>query len=188
MNPIEELIAEHEGIKVSLEILDRISRRMVTAKPVELKDAQDLVEFYKVFVDTCHHGKEEDLLFPALESVGVSRNGGPIGVMLAEHDAGRAEVRGLAKALEDDPVRNPAAANAFRKHAEDYINLLRAHIEKENNVLFRIAEQHLSTEQKNELAEGGERIEQERVGVGRHEAFHKMLDNLLEKYPGKSAD
>ena len=75
MNPIEELIAEHEGIKVSLEILDRISRRMVTAEPVELKDAQDLVEFYKVFVDTCHHGKEEELLFPALESVGVSRNG-----------------------------------------------------------------------------------------------------------------
>ena len=58
MNPIEELIAEHEGIKVSLEILDRISRRMVTAEPVELKDAQDLVEFYKVFVDTCHHEKK----------------------------------------------------------------------------------------------------------------------------------
>ena len=108
--------------------------------------------------------------------------------MLTEHDAGRAEVRGLAKALKDDPVQNPAAAKAFRKHAEDYINLLRAHIEKENNVLFRIAEKHLSTEKKNELAEGGERIELERGGVGRHEAFHRMLENLLEKYPEEAAD
>ena len=43
-----------------------------------------LFEFFGVFVDRCHHGKEEALLFPALEAVGIGNNGGPIGVMLRE--------------------------------------------------------------------------------------------------------
>ena len=29
----------------------------------------------RVGVDQCHHGKEEELLFPALETIGVSYNG-----------------------------------------------------------------------------------------------------------------
>jgi hemerythrin-like domain-containing protein len=50
---------------------------------------EEILDFLVVFVDKCHHGKEEGLLFPALEAVGVSRNGGPIGVLLEEHRKGR---------------------------------------------------------------------------------------------------
>lgn len=183
MNPIEELKAEHEGIKASLEILDRIAARLADgAGPEVVEDARDLIEFYKVFVDTCHHGKEEELLFPELERIGVSRQGGPIGVMLAEHDTGRAHVRGMRKALLEHPEANPAAAVEFGRQAEGFIRLLLAHIQKENEVLFRIADQHLPPAKKEEIAEGFERIERERVGAGRHEAFHAKLDELHEKY------
>lgn len=185
MNPIEELKAEHEGIKVSLEILGRIVRRINgSAASIDPGDLENLVEFYRVFVDACHHGKEEELLFPELEALGVSREGGPIGVMLREHDAGRGHVRNIAQALAGDPVHNPVAAEALKKAAEEYIRLLNAHIEKENGVLFRIADQYLPAEKKDELAEGYERIERERVGIGRHEAFHRMLDELKRKYIG----
>jgi hemerythrin-like domain-containing protein len=32
----------------------------------------DCVTFIRLFADACHHGKEEDLLFPELEAAGMS--------------------------------------------------------------------------------------------------------------------
>jgi hemerythrin-like domain-containing protein len=183
MNPIEELKVEHEGIKGSLEILDTITRDLSGPdRDGRLKDLEKLAEFYSVFVDQCHHGKEEELLFPALEAIGISREGGPIGVMLHEHDLGRAHVAGIKKAIAQFPENGPAAAAAIRHHAEGYTRLLLQHIEKENHVLFRIADEHLPADKKNEIDDGFQLIERDRVGSGRHEQFHRLLDELRAKY------
>ncbi|MGD0266766.1 MAG: hemerythrin domain-containing protein, partial [Candidatus Methylomirabilota bacterium] len=37
----------------------------------------------------CHHGKEENLLFKTMVDRGFPRQGGPIAVMLHEHETGR---------------------------------------------------------------------------------------------------
>jgi hemerythrin-like domain-containing protein len=178
MNPIEELKTEHRAVEEALRILEGICRRSEAERRIVVpEDAERLLEFFAVFVDTCHHGKEEALLFPALEREGVSRQGGPIGVMLAEHDAGRAHIAGMRRAL----VRAESAE--FARHARAYADLLRQHIFKEDNVLFRIAAQRLSPEVEAELREGFDRIEAEKVGPGRHEAFHRMLDELGRSYP-----
>lgn len=183
MNPIDELKQEHEGIKLSLEILSRIAQEMQkNVEPEAGEDMGRLIEFFTVFVDTCHHGKEEELLFPALENIGVSKQGGPIGVMLSEHDTGRGCVRALRSALSSYKEGSPASISEIEKHAQSYIRLLQGHIEKENQVLFRIAEAHLTEEVKRSLAEGFERIERDRVGQGRHEMFHRMLEELHKKY------
>ena len=185
MNPIEELKAEHEGIKIALDILRRIAAGIdEPGSEVDLQDVSQLIDFYKIFVDTCHHGKEEELLFPALEEIGVSRNGGPIGVMLSEHDIGRMHVRGLEKMLREKSKGNGGFAKDFREKSEEYIQLLLSHIEKENLVLFRIADQNLSSGKKQEIAKGFERIESERIGTGKHEHYHRMLDQLQKKYLG----
>jgi len=62
-------------------------------------DLEQLMDFFRGFVDRCHHGKEEDVLFPELEKRGVLRDGGPIGVMLSEHAMGRRHIREIAEAL-----------------------------------------------------------------------------------------
>ncbi len=178
MNPIEELKTEHRAVEEALRILEGICRRSEAERRIAAPDAERVLEFLAVFVDTCHHGKEEELLFPALEREGVPRDGGPIGVMLAEHDAGRAHIAGMRRALAQ------AAPAEFVQHARAYADLLRQHIFKEDNVLFRIAAQRLSPELEAELREGFDRIEAEKVGPGRHEAFHRMLDELGRSYPG----
>ena len=89
MNPIEELKVEHRAIETALDILSRISRDTEQRPATEvIRDAGRLIDFFKTFSDACHHGKEEEHLFPILEQMGVSRDGGPIGVMLIEHDMG----------------------------------------------------------------------------------------------------
>jgi len=68
------------------------------------------------------------------------------------------------------------------QNAQDYILLLKDHIEMENNVLFVAADNRLSEQKQNELFEGFEKIEVDRIGVGKHEAFHTLLKNLSQIY------
>lgn len=184
MNPIEELKTEHEAVRQSLKILDRICLAIETsgeiADPAQL---EQLFEFFSLFVDRCHHGKEEDLLFPAMEAVGISRQGGPIGVMLKEHQLGRDQVFNMKRALAQYREGRSEAARALARHARTYIELLHQHIDKENEVLFVIAARYLSSEKLVELKKRFDQIESQRIGAGKHEAFHRMLESLQEIYP-----
>ena len=90
MKPIQDLIMEHEAVNLTLKILDKICSNIEQTGRISNPEHLDQrIEFFIVFVDKCHHGKEEELLFPALEAIGVQRDGGPIGVMLSEHQQGR---------------------------------------------------------------------------------------------------
>ena len=57
---------EHEAIVLALRILAEIDRHAIAHDPVHLEDLRALVDFLAEFADTCHHGKEEQLLFVQL--------------------------------------------------------------------------------------------------------------------------
>ena len=183
MKPMDELRMEHEAVRLTLRVLEKICRKLEQPQAtVDPAHVDQLLEFFGVFVDKCHHGKEEELLFPALEAIGVRRDGGPIGVMLMEHQQGRDFVRKMKEAFSEYKTGNPAAAAPFIRAARGYIPLLDQHILKENNVLFPLAEKQLSEAKQSELAKGFEAIEVEKIGVGKHEEFHRMLENLERVY------
>ena len=187
MNPIKELKTEHRAIESALKILGIISNEIASPKEEDAAaDAALLVDFFRTFADTCHHGKEEGFLFPVLEQIGISRQGGPIGVMLSEHDQGRMHIREMLEALAQIRAGDKDAAKTFQKAALAYIELLHHHIYKEDHVLFEIASQRLSKVRIQWLAENFDRLEREKIGPGRHEELHVLLDSLEEKYlPGR---
>jgi hemerythrin-like domain-containing protein len=182
VGPIEALKREHQAVLMALRILEEMSTKGDADTVRDVPDIEQLIEFFKVFVDQCHHGKEEKLLFPALENIGVSREGGPIGVMLAEHDLGRSNIKGMLAALKKIQSGDHRATGALKESAGAYIDLLRRHIEKEDNVLFQIASAHLSDENLADLENAFERLERDVIGLGRHQEFHVMLDDLQAKY------
>ena len=139
---IDDLKHEHEAILSALQILEGMGTRVASGKNVDQKDIHNFIGFLREFADQCHHGKEEGILFPALIKAGMPEKGGPIGVMLSEHDQGR----NLIKDMEDAISRNLNYAK-FAEVAKEYANLLRAHIQKENHVLFPMAEQRLTPSQ-----------------------------------------
>jgi hemerythrin-like domain-containing protein len=98
------------------------------------------IEFFKGFADLCHHCKEEDRLFPVLVSAGVPNEGGPIGCMLAEHASARELVRSMDERLEAAGRGDATATRSILDHGEMYVQLLRDHIFKEDNVLFQMAD------------------------------------------------
>ena len=179
---IDELRAEHEGIKVMLGVVEAICARIESGGAVDSDDIPRIVEFFSVFADRCHHTKEEDLLFPALEAAGAPREGGPIGVMLEEHAQARALIRAMRDALSGLDDNSAGALTAFAPSALAYKALLEQHSEKENDILFAAAERVLPSDRDDELFEGFAEIERERIGVGKHEEFHALLDALSAKY------
>lgn len=174
MKATEQLKNEHQAVLLALEILEKICQKLEAGDKVDPKHQKEILEFIKTFVDKCHHGKEEDLLFPALEEVGILKEQGPIGVMLIEHNMGREFVRGMSE--------NISSSEKFIENARGYIKLLKQHIEKENNILYQMADTHLSKAKDDELLQEFDRLELERIGPGKHEEFHKMLEKLAGIY------
>ncbi len=181
MNPTDLLRSEHRVIEQMLSVLEKLAC-LPEAQPLDQADAGLLIEFFRRFADRCHHGKEEGLLFPALERKGFPHEMGPIGVMLYEHDIGRSHVRGMAEALQRLGSGDPEGRNIFTKHAQAYINLLREHIYKEDNILFVMAEQALSAQDQQELLEQFHQTEHTAVEPGEHDRWLQTAHQLADKY------
>jgi hemerythrin-like domain-containing protein len=182
MKPTEELIHEHEAIQTMLRILESASSRLVAGEQVSADDLANMVEFLRVFADRCHHAKEETVLFPAMEAVGIPRERGPIGVMLSEHDAGRKHIQGMAAALESYRSGAVGAAREFATQARLYTHLLLQHIQKENQILFPMADAHIAEREQERIAQEFARLEAEQIGEGTHERFHALLGELKQAY------
>lgn len=138
-HPTRVLRDEHQWILAVAEALERLLG--ATPDAVDYDGVEKCVTFIRLFADACHHGKEEDLLFPALEATGLPRDSGPIAVMLHEHRLGREAVVAMRAALPG--ARSGDAGDRLRLvHAgRGYIDLIRGHIGKEDHVLFDMADQ-----------------------------------------------
>ena len=94
----------------------------------------------------------------------------------------RAYVRGMADAIPAYKAGDVTAGRKIAENARGYIRLLTQHIDKEDNILYPIADARLSDKQQACLLEGFDKVEEERVGHGKHEEFHKMLHTLSGVY------
>ena len=171
---------EHDAILKMLEAAEEAARRIDAGGLIRRETLSGISEFLRLFADKCHHAKEEDLLFPLLESRGMPREGGPTGVMMHEHVEGRAFVRQMAEASEacnwgEDSQKKWAAA------ARGYIELLRQHIFKENNILFVMAENMLSPEEQEKLGAQFASAELEKLGPGTRERLDVMMGQLIDE-------
>ncbi len=173
------LRTEHDAILRMLDLAEDSAHRLRAGENVPPEVLNGLLEFLKLFADRCHHGKEEDLLFPLLEKKGLLRERGPIGVMLYEHDLGRKLIGQMSRAAEAYAAGSSAAGRDWAEPAAQYTQLLREHIYKENNILFVMAERMLTAEEQAELSRQFERVEEEKMGAGTHERLHALMDRLL---------
>ncbi|HWP60231.1 MAG TPA: hemerythrin domain-containing protein [Candidatus Acidoferrales bacterium] len=171
----EALKHEHRVIEKVLGSLERLAD---PEREFSAEQWRKILEFIRGFADQCHHHKEEKLLFPALEEHGIPVEGGPIGVMLVEHEEGRGYVKGMVDALalaETDPQ---TAKKILVTNAESYLRLLREHIRKEDDILFHIADEILSPEEQERLAREFEEHEEQEIGVGVHDKYLRIAHEL----------
>ena len=172
----EELKAEHRAVMVTLDILEKIAIDFEAGREINLDHLNGIMEFLTIFVDKCHHGKEEKVLFPAMVKAGVPDHGGPVGMMLLEHEEGRKYIRGMKSSLAAIGQGSKDDGQIFVQNAMSYKKLLTQHIYKEDTVLYPMAEQRITETQQADIIEEYDRIEEQEVGHGKHEEFHQMLN------------
>lgn len=183
MKPTAELSQEHQAILEMIRILAKMAERLEAGTPVEAGDLKEAVEFIKVFADKCHHAKEEGHLFPEMERAGIPRGRGPIAVMLAEHEEGRKRVAAMAASLRGAGKGHKKAMAAFAVAARGYGELLTQHIFKEDHILYPMADARLTPGQQEFLQAAFADVEQNIIGEGQHEKFHRLLERLEKTYP-----
>jgi hemerythrin-like domain-containing protein len=177
--PTAVLVEEHELILRALEALEKTLDRLEQGGIPDRAFFEKMVEFLRTFADACHHGKEERLLFEHMvKALGFPRQAGPIAVMLSDHEAGRGFVRGMAEAA-GRLGADPAASAMLIENGRGYVQLLRSHIQRENGILFPMAEARMGPEDRAHLLEAFERFEAEETGAGVHERAVALLDELV---------
>lgn len=180
MKPTEDLMREHSTIKIMLGIMKNIADNIAEKKGADAGDLEKILDFLKNYADKCHHGKEEEALFPAMVNAGMPRESGPIAVMYADHILGRKYISHIENALND--YRNGKSDKPIEIALLNYIDLLRGHILKEDSILFPMAERILPEMAQDQLAKRFVIIEELVIGHGIHEQYNQLLENLRIKY------
>ncbi len=175
---------EHRVIERMLAVLEVAARRLEAGERVRPGLFREAVDFVRNFADKNHHGKEEANLFPRLEARGVPREGGPLGMMLHEHDLGRGFIRAIEDAIEGYERNDEGAAQVIAENVGSYTQLLAEHIWKEENVLFQMADQVLSEDDQLDLAERFERVDEEVMGPDGLKRYTDMLERAEQEING----
>lgn len=184
MQATQILIEEHRVIERVLSALQVSAERLSRSEQVQPEFFLNAALFIKDFADGCHHRKEEGVLFVAMTESGVPAQGGPIGVMLAEHEQGRAFTRAMKEAAQEWKDGDLSAQAAVIQNALGYVALLRQHIHKENNILFPMADRVIPPDRQDKVAAEFEHIEHEETGEGVHEKYLALAE-VLEKVSRK---
>ena len=179
MTPTQSLMTEHRLIERILAVLEALGHQSLHDHTIDRGRALDVLLFLKEFADRCHHGKEEKHLFPMLAEHGFGPEMGPVAVMLGEHELGRVFLREMTAAVE--AADRPDSSDRFARAAAGYVSLLTAHIQKEDQILFPMADRVFSPEDQATVAGGFERVELEEMGPGAHEKFHALAERLLAR-------
>jgi hemerythrin-like domain-containing protein len=172
--PTEILSDEHRVIERVLDAVEKLAKGPVGA----LEPWKKALDFIRGFADQCHHFKEEKVLFPAMEAHGIPSEGGPIGMMLMEHEEGRSYVRAMLAAISLIEAKNEAAQESLLSSAQAYCRLLREHIQKEDDVLFHMADEVISPDEQRKLSAAFAQHEAEEMGAGVHEKYLKIATEL----------
>lgn len=152
LKAVNIMIEEHENIRKILKVIRRYCYRVMNDDDIDYEDFYKIIDFIRNYSDGLHHAKEEDILFKILgEQVPKLANNGAITGMLIEHDLSRLYTSNLEKALEKYRLGNDEARLDIIANAIAYTDLLDRHIEKENNALYRFANNLLADDIKTEI-------------------------------------
>ncbi len=149
-----------------------------SGKP-EIHDLETIVNLIKNYADGSHHAKEENLLFPLLAERGFSLQQGPVAVMLQEHTQGRNFVNGMVEGIKRFKNSEENAIPSILYNMNGYITLLRNHIAKENNILFRMADNALDEKDNQILLDKFAEVE---TSKGLSADYVKEIEGLEDKY------
>jgi len=170
----ELLMRDHETTE---KVFDAGEKAFAAGAP-DPQMIRELLRYFVEYVDGCHNKKEENHLFPLIEERGVPRDGGPLAVMLHEHQASK-ELLGRLQPLASKYADGDASVlDQLRAVYGEYIALLKQHFWKENDILYPMAVRVMSAEDGARVVEGIEATEAA-VSPDARTRYYGLADELM---------
>jgi hemerythrin-like domain-containing protein len=170
---------DHELIEKVIKAMEATIQLLNEGKQIPESILYPVIDFSKNFTDVCHHSKEEQALFPALEQAGMPKNMGPIAMMLIDHERSRE----IGKHMEESAKKYIDSGNPTNliNDMKQYTEHITEHLWKENNKLFMMAEarlQYVSEKVDRELTNIEESKLKETGKTREH--YEKLVESLTE--------
>lgn len=174
----QNLENDHVQILRLIEVMERITQ----SDNPNVEHMETLVKVICEFADGLHHAKEEQFLFPLMVQKGFSNETGPVAVMLHDHVEGRNFVKGMTEKISLYKQGETTALKAIYSNMLGYADLLKNHIGKENNVLFRMADNAFTPAEQQSLLLDFTKVENDRESGQSKNDYVLMIDNLAGIY------
>jgi len=168
------LVAEHEMIERAMAVLKVNLEKIDTAVKTPLQ-MQRAIDFLLEFGDKMHNTKEEKFLFPLMEQKGLPVQGGPIGVMLMEHDSERKLLQKMVAELPQLAETSTTGLQKFAAEGFEYLRIRAEHIWKENDILYAMGRKVFSDDDGNSLLNEFKTLDQQAYGPDARKLFQQML-------------
>jgi len=171
----EQLMTDHQTTERVFEAVGK-ALSGPEAPPADL--LRDAARYFREYVDGCHNKKEEDHLFPLIERRGIPRQGGPLAVMLAEHEQSRAMLPRLLDLIEAYASGGTGGGDELRQAFDEYASLLKNHYWKENDILYPMARRVMSDADGDAIVAGIEATEAA-LGADTRARYYALAERII---------
>jgi hemerythrin-like domain-containing protein len=174
MLPIGPLMKEHRLIEKIVPILENELDKLKTEKPNPIF-IEKVVDFFRIYADRTHHGKEEDILFKELENKDLNKDHKKtMNQLIEEHKEARDMVGGLLQAKD-------RYMNGEKQALQDIISLISKltifypkHIEKEDEHFFIPVMDYFTEEEKDNMLQRFHDFDEQMI----HEKYNKVIESI----------
>ena len=180
MQPIGPLMHEHRRIERMVDLIKKERERLAGGGEPDIHLLSSAADFFSVYADRCHHGKEEDILFEELEKRGdIPKELDEIRKKLVrEHEQAREHVQNLRKAYGDYHTGGGKEAKQRISEILDKLTgLYPQHIETEDKEFFFPVMELFSKEEQGEMLERFYEFDREMI----HEKYEHVVAEFEEK-------
>jgi len=174
-NVTQVMVDEHKLILRMIALVEKNTELLEQGKFRNWQFYLDAIDFIRNYADRFHHAKEEDVLFIELIKNGMPEKQSPIEAMHMEHDQGRAYVRAMEDAAQKALDGETGQAVIIAENAKGYAALLRGHIEKEDEILYPLAERILPEAVRDRMLEAYDNAEVKTPGL--EDKYRKLVEN-----------
>lgn len=160
------LEAEHRLVLEVADAADAESAHIEATGAIRADLVGDMIGFFRYFGDGLHHPKEEALLYSRCHRRGMTDEDEPLEQMIGEHEWCRGKLDGLEHTLERIEPSDRAAALDFAARLREYVEVVRCHIQVEEDVFFDTAQHYLTVNDRHELTEEFEAVHWDEIEEG----------------------
>jgi hemerythrin-like domain-containing protein len=178
MKPPGPLMIEHRLIERMITVLAGELERMSARTIANPQLIQVAVDFFRIYADTTHHGKEEDILFRELKQKPLSRdNQAMMNRLIQEHVWARRTVAKLSAANDRYIHGDTEALRDIVRELHELVKFYPQHIEREDKHFFLPVMVYFSEEQQQAML--AEFWEFDRKMI--HEKYKKVVEQAEKR-------